>query len=84
MARIDPQLADLAPAVAARVAWRITPSTYAVCTDDMTIHADLQRRLAQRCTASVEWPTGHSPFISRPDLVAALLIEVVADVAGAG
>lgn len=55
-------------------AWRTTASTYAVCTDDRAVHPSLQRVLAGRCTNVLEWPTGHSPFLSRPELVADLLI----------
>jgi len=58
----------------AAVAWRSRPSTYVVCRYDFAIHPELQRLLAKRCTTSVEWPAGHSPFFSRPDLVADLLI----------
>jgi pimeloyl-ACP methyl ester carboxylesterase len=57
------------------VAWRSKPSTYAVCTIDNIVHPDLQRVLARRADSVVEWPTGHSPFLSRPDLVAELLIR---------
>ena len=55
------------------VAWRHKPSTYAVCTLDNIVHPDLQRMLARRADRVVEWPTGHSPFLSRPDLVVDLL-----------
>lgn len=55
-------------------AWRTTASTYVVCTNDQAVHPALQRVLAQRCTNVLEWPTGHSPFLSRPELVADLLI----------
>jgi pimeloyl-ACP methyl ester carboxylesterase len=58
------------------VAWRHRPSTYAVCTRDNIVHPELQRILARRADHVVEWPTGHSPFLSRPDLVADLLVEV--------
>jgi pimeloyl-ACP methyl ester carboxylesterase len=58
------------------VAWRDTPSTYAVCTEDLAIHPDLQRLMARRCTNAVEWPTGHSPFLNRPDLVVELLASL--------
>ena len=34
----------------------------------------LQAELARGCTEIVEWPTSHSPFLSRPDLVADLLV----------
>jgi pimeloyl-ACP methyl ester carboxylesterase len=54
---------------ATRAAWRSRPSTYAVCAADQAVHPDLQRLLAKRCTNSVEWDTGHSPFLSRPDLL---------------
>jgi hypothetical protein len=58
------------------VAWRHRPSTYAVCTLDNIVHPDLQRILARRADCVVEWPTGHSPFLSRPDLVTGLLADV--------
>jgi pimeloyl-ACP methyl ester carboxylesterase len=54
-------------------AWRDRPSTYALCSEDAAIHPELQRVLAARCTDSVEWPTGHSPFVSQPELVVDLL-----------
>jgi pimeloyl-ACP methyl ester carboxylesterase len=58
------------------IAWRTKPSTYAVCADDLVVHPDLQRILAKRCTSVVEWPTGHSPFLSDPECVVALVTEV--------
>ncbi|MFI5041977.1 MAG: alpha/beta fold hydrolase [Acidimicrobiales bacterium] len=56
--------------------WRAKPSTYVVCADDMAVHPDLQRIMARRCGTVLEWPTDHSPFLSRPDLVAGLLVEL--------
>ena len=58
------------------VAWRERPSTYAVCTDDNIVHPDLQRVMARRCSSSIEWPTDHSPFLSTPNLVADVLIDL--------
>ena len=58
------------------LAWRERPSTYAVCTEDRAVHPALQRNLARRCDEVVEWPTSHSPFLSRPELVAALLVDL--------
>jgi pimeloyl-ACP methyl ester carboxylesterase len=58
------------------IAWRERPSTYVVCTDDNIVHPELQRMMASRSTSSVEWPTDHSPFLSGPNLVAELLIEL--------
>jgi pimeloyl-ACP methyl ester carboxylesterase len=59
-----------------RIAWRTKPSTYAICADDLVVHPDLQRILAKRCTSAVEWPTGHSPFLSDPERVSGLLTEI--------
>ncbi len=58
------------------VAWRSRPSTYAVCTEDRALTPDLQRNFGARCQTTVEWPTSHSPFLSRPDLVADLLADL--------
>jgi pimeloyl-ACP methyl ester carboxylesterase len=60
------------------VAWRTTPSYYVVCGQDVALHPGLQRILAERCTESTEWATGHSPFLSQPDRVADLLCELAA------
>jgi pimeloyl-ACP methyl ester carboxylesterase len=59
-------------------AWRSKPSTYVVCTLDRAIPLEHQRRMAARASERVEWQTGHSPFLSRPDLVADLLIRLAA------
>jgi len=78
LARLGPEsLVSLRQSPTA-VAWRTTPSTYVVCADDQAVHPDLQRLLARRCTAAVEWPADHSPFLSFPDLVADLLADLAA------
>jgi pimeloyl-ACP methyl ester carboxylesterase len=56
-----------------RASWEGRPSTYAVCTDDRAVPVPLQRVLAERTTEVVDWPTSHSPFLSRPELVTSLL-----------
>jgi len=58
------------------IGWHDRPSTYAVCLRDNIMHPDLQRILARRATNAVEWDTSHSPFLSRPDLVAGLLADI--------
>jgi len=50
--------------------WEGVDSTYIVCGQDRSTSVDLQRFHAARATRSVELPTGHHPFISRPDLFA--------------
>jgi pimeloyl-ACP methyl ester carboxylesterase len=79
VARLGPQPVVTLQQTPTAVAWRTRPSTYAVCRDDMIVHPDLQRLLASRCTTSVEWDTGHSPFLSRPELVTDLLVALARD-----
>ena len=59
-----PQMDALAAA-----GWQGIDSTYLVCGQDRSTSVALQREHAARATRSVELPTGHHPFISRPDLV---------------
>lgn len=74
--RLDPQPLATLQGVSRHAAWRTKRSTYVVCADDMAVHPDLQRIMARRCSAAAEWPTDHSPFLSRPDLVAGLLADL--------
>jgi pimeloyl-ACP methyl ester carboxylesterase len=83
-ARLGPQPLVTLQQTPRAVAWRSKPSTYVVCTDDLTIPPELQRLLAKRCTTSVEWPTSHSPFLSAPDRVADLLADTATGLRGAG
>ncbi|MED5551490.1 MAG: alpha/beta fold hydrolase, partial [Actinomycetota bacterium] len=55
-------------------AWSLKPSIYVVCSRDKAIPPTSQRAMASRVQTTLEWDTGHSPFLNRPDLVAALLI----------
>jgi pimeloyl-ACP methyl ester carboxylesterase len=57
-------------------AWRSIPSTYVVCTGDRAIPPSLQHAFAQRATETVVFPTSHSPFLSRPDLLVDLLEDL--------
>lgn len=75
--RAVPQTAAAFGQPPGQVAWRTVPSTYVVCTADRAIPADLQRSYAQRARQRVELPTGHHPFLSRPDLFAATLDRVL-------
>src|SRR5438445_9243 len=78
LARLRPIRLDCITTPVGPPAWKVKPSTYAVCALDRGVHPDLQRVMAARCTASVEWPTAHSPFLNRPDLVADLLSKIAA------
>lgn len=70
---LRPQAPGHSRGVPQRVAWRTVPSTYVVCERDQTVDPAVQRRLAARCGTVLTWPTGHSPFCSRPDLLVGLL-----------
>lgn len=54
-------------------AWRSKPSTYVVCTEDLSIDVEAQRSMAAACDVVEEWTCSHSPMLSRPDDVAVLL-----------
>jgi pimeloyl-ACP methyl ester carboxylesterase len=76
LARLGPQPLITLQGAPKHAAWRTKPSTYVVCSDDMAVHPDLQRIMARRCGSVFEWPTDHSPFLCRPDLVAGLLVDL--------
>ena len=61
------------------VGWRTIPSTYVVCTEDLTLQPDSQRRwAAERATDSVQFPFDHCPQLSHPAEVAVLLAKLAA------
>jgi pimeloyl-ACP methyl ester carboxylesterase len=54
-------------------AWKAVPSTYVVCTEDGALPPAAQREMATRADVVVEWPTDHSPFLTRPGELASLI-----------
>jgi pimeloyl-ACP methyl ester carboxylesterase len=58
-------------------AWHTIPTTYIVCAADGGTPAVVQREFAKRANTVVEFDAGHHPFLSRPDLVADLLANLV-------
>jgi pimeloyl-ACP methyl ester carboxylesterase len=76
LARLRPmQLSCLGTPVGSP-AWIEKPATYVVCTQDRAVHPELQRVMADRCAESIDCPSGHSPFFSKPDLVAGVLVAL--------
>ncbi|MCS7483174.1 alpha/beta hydrolase [Umezawaea endophytica] len=75
-AHLRPQAPGCGRGVPERQAWHHVPSTYLVCTNDRAVDPVVQRALAARCTTTLEWPTGHSPHLSRPLELAALVRRV--------
>jgi hypothetical protein len=47
-----------------------------VATEDRMWRPEAVHAFASKATHVVEWPTSHSPIVSRPDLVAGLLTEL--------
>lgn len=59
-------------------AWKDTPSTYLACASDRAIVPEMFAHFAARCASTVTWQAGHSPFLSRPAELVALVRERLA------
>ena len=75
--RVTAQAASAFTTPTSAAGWRGVDSTYIVCAQDRSTSVGLQRRHAGRATRQVELPTGHHPFITRPDLVVAAIRAVI-------
>jgi len=76
VARLKPMSIPALAGIPRSIAWRRKPSSYIVCTDDHMVPVALQQSNAARTDETFELPTSHSPFLSRPDALAELLIEL--------
>lgn len=63
-----------------QIAWRQRPSTYFVCTEDLAIPAELQRQRASASARLIDFPSGHHPFLSRPEAFARAIAAELASV----
>ncbi|WP_438007585.1 alpha/beta hydrolase [Sorangium sp. So ce321] len=63
-------------------AWKELPSTYVICERDNAIPVFAQEAMSQRAREVRRLDAGHSPFLSRPDDVAALVRDVFAKASG--
>lgn len=64
------------PDIEGEPAWKVKPSTTVVCANDLTVDQALIRQFAALTSEYVEWPTGHIPHISQPQLVVDLLAGI--------
>jgi pimeloyl-ACP methyl ester carboxylesterase len=65
-------------------AWRSKPSWYLVATEDRMIPPSAQRSMSERAGATVEEAAGsHAIYVSRPDVVAALIEKAASEVSSA-
>jgi pimeloyl-ACP methyl ester carboxylesterase len=53
-----------------QIAWRQKPTTYFVCTEDLAVPAEVQRRRVKESARAVAFHAGHHPFLSRPEAFA--------------
>jgi pimeloyl-ACP methyl ester carboxylesterase len=60
-----------------RAAWTELPSTYVICEQDQAIPVPAQEAMARRAGEVLRMDTGHSPFLSSPAELAALLRPVL-------
>jgi pimeloyl-ACP methyl ester carboxylesterase len=77
VARLRPMTLADAPGPRSEPAWKSVPSTYVLCTNDGVFPPEAQRVVATRVDHVVEWPTDHSPFITRPKEIADLVVSVL-------
>ncbi len=76
MERLAPQSAAAFTTPLTQAGWQGVDSTYLVCTEDRSTSLALQRLHAARASRSLDLPTGHHPFISRPELVASAVSRI--------
>ncbi|MWA01594.1 alpha/beta fold hydrolase [Actinomadura sp. LD22] len=72
-ARLTPEHVSAVSAPVTQAAWRTIPSTYVTCTRDQALTPEVQGRMACRATWQEEIASGHSPMLSHPQELAALL-----------
>lgn len=67
----------------AAAAWKTRRSWYVIATQDRMVHPDAQRASAERIGATrTEVESGHVPMLSRPGVVADVILDAVATVSG--
>lgn len=77
-AALVPQRRDVFAQEIRAAAWQTVPSTYVVCERDNAIPPALQERMAERAGTVSRIDSGHSPFLSRPGEVTAIIQETLA------
>ena len=79
-AALVPQNKDVFRQELRSAAWRTVPSTYVVCERDNAIPPALQELMSQRAGTVSRLDASHSPFLSRPGEVTAIIQETLAAV----
>jgi len=72
----NPCAADLLAEIAGGIGWKSKPSWYIVCTNDRTLHPELQHFMAKRMRSTVvEIASAHVPMLSQPKVVLDVIRE---------
>jgi pimeloyl-ACP methyl ester carboxylesterase len=79
-AAILPQRKDTFRQELRAAAWQRVPSTYVVCTRDNAVPTAAQERMSARAGTVSHIDSSHSPFLSRPGEVTAIIQETLAAV----
>ncbi|MEV7239172.1 alpha/beta fold hydrolase [Streptomyces sp. NPDC051020] len=74
--RLVPQSARSFSDALTEVGWHAVPSAYVICENDQALPAERQRGLAERSDTVHRVVADHSPFLSQPVQLAALLEEI--------
>lgn len=71
--RLTPQSVAAIATPQTAAAWQSLPSTYVICAEDQAVPPPAQEAMAARAATVERLPSSHSPFLSRPDDVAAIV-----------
>jgi len=80
VSRLRPQSAQAVRDVQLGAGWRDIPSTYVLCEQDKAVPPSSQERMARQADEVWRLDTGHSPFLSMPAELAALVDELASTV----
>ena len=80
VSRLRPQSAQAARDRQVGAGWRHIPSTYIVCEQDRAVSPTLQEEMAKRADDVRRLNASHSPFLSMPVELAAMLADIASAV----
>ena len=72
--RLHPQSVAAATATLPAAGWHDIPSRYVICEKDQAIPVSVQEAMSRHADEVVRLDASHSPFLSRPDELVALLL----------
>lgn len=77
-ARLTPQSIAAIATPQSTAAWHEVPSTYVICEQDAAVPPPAQEAMSARASTVHRLPASHSPFLSRPDDVAEIVLGALA------